>query len=95
VQAAKSGDALACEVVEEAGYWVGVGIVNLVNVLNPQMVVVGGGIAQAGDILFDPIRRTVKSRAIPWAVDACRIVPAMLGDDAGIVGAAVQARDEG
>jgi glucokinase len=89
---AEAGDAVAIEVMAETGYWVGIGLVNVVNLLNPDMIVIGGGIAQAGDILFDPVRRTVAARAIPYSLEKCRIEPALLGDDAGVIGAAVRAR---
>lgn len=94
VEAAKDGDELANEVVEETAYYIGLGLTNAVNLLNPEMIIIGGGIAQAGDILFEPIRRVVTERALPYSAGACRIVPAQLGDDAGVIGGAVLARRE-
>ena len=85
---AQKGDAIALEVFEETGYYLGLCVTNLINLLNPEMVVVGGGIAQAGDIILDPIRRTVTATAIRSLVKSCRIVPAELGDNAGIFGGA-------
>jgi len=85
---AQKGDAIALEVFEETGYYLGLCVTNLINLLNPEMVVIGGGIAQAGDIILDPIRRTVTATAIRSLSRTCRIVPAELGDNAGIFGGA-------
>ena len=85
---ARKGDAIALEVFEETGYYLGLCVTNLINLLNPEMVVIGGGIAQAGDIILDPIRRTVTATAIRSLSRTCRIVPAELGDNAGIFGGA-------
>jgi glucokinase len=92
VGAAKEGDELACEVVEETAYYIGLGLTNAINLLNPEMIIVGGGIALAGDILLEPVRRTVTKRALPFSAEVCRIVAAQLGDDAGVIGAATLAR---
>lgn len=92
-RAAAEGDALAREVLEETGFYVGVGVANLINMLNPERFVIGGGIAQAGDALFDPVRRTVASRAVPLQHSTAHIVPARLGDNAGVMGAAVLVLD--
>ena len=86
--AAEQGDAVALEVFEETGYYVGLGVASVMNLFSPEMVIIGGGVAQAGDIIFDPIRRSAKANAIKTMFDACPIVPAALGDDAGIYGGA-------
>jgi glucokinase len=86
--AAAEGDAVALEVFEEIGCYVGLGIASMVNLLNPEMVVVGGGVAQAGALILDPIRRSARANAIKTMIDVCPIVPAELGDDAGIYGGA-------
>lgn len=85
---AEQDDAVAIEVLEETGYYLGIGIANLIQLYNPEVLVVGGGIAQAGRWLFEPILRTVRSRAHMVPASTCRIVPSQLGDDAGIIGAA-------
>ena len=85
---AKKGDSIALEVFEETGYYLGLCVTNLINLLNPEMIVIGGGVAQAGDIILDPIRRTVTATAIRSLSRTCRIVPAELGDNAGIFGGA-------
>lgn len=86
--AADAGDAVALEVWSEIGFYLGLGCVNIVNFIDPDLIVLGGQIAKAGAPLFDAIRRTVRARQRlnPWPVD--RIVEAKLGEDAGIVGSA-------
>ncbi|MHB9130355.1 MAG: ROK family protein [Armatimonadota bacterium] len=88
-EAARKGDALANEVMEETGMWVGIGVANLIQVYNPEVVIIGGGISLNGDVLFNPIRRTVNWRAQMVPAATAKIVPAGLGDDAGIFGGAV------
>jgi glucokinase len=86
--AAQEGDSLASEVISRAATFLGIGMVNLVNIFNPEMIIVGGGMAKMGDLLLNPARRIVKERAFPLAAQAVRIVPAQLGDNAGVLGAA-------
>ncbi|MFB3880434.1 MAG: ROK family protein [Armatimonadota bacterium] len=88
---ADQGDEVAIEVLAETGYYLGVGIVNLIQLYNPQVLVIGGGIAAAGRWLFEPITRTVRARAHMVPASTCRIVRAELGDDAGIIGGSVLA----
>jgi len=87
-QAAHDGDQLALEVVNDTAKFLGVGIANLVNVFNPEVVVVCGGVTLAGDRLFDPLRREVARRAFKPAVSVCRIIPCELSGTAGVYGAA-------
>lgn len=86
-EAAKQNDPVAIEVVRETARILGTAISTLINVLNPDVVVVAGGVTQAGDALFDPLRSEVRRRAFKTAVDACEIVPGMLPISAGVVGA--------
>jgi glucokinase len=85
-EAAFEGDELSLEVLQETGYFVGIGVANAINLLNPEMVVIGGGIARAGFVLWDPIMRTVKANALAEALEVCQVVPSELRDDAGILG---------
>ena len=87
--AAEGGDSLALEVISQAANYLGVGMVNLVNIFNPEMIIVGGGVAQMGDLLLVPVRRVAEERAFKLPAQAVRIVPARLGDSAGVLGAAV------
>jgi glucokinase len=86
--AAKAGDAVALEVLEETGYYIGLGVTSVVMLLNPEKIVIGGGVAGAGDLLFEPIRRTAFANSSSTLIKDCQIIPAELGDDAGIYGGA-------
>jgi glucokinase len=86
--AANAGDELALEVVNDTAKFLGAGIANLVNIFNPEVVVICGGVTLAGDHLFVPLRREVTRRAFKPAVNACRIVPCELIGTAGVYGAA-------
>ncbi len=90
-EAAYQQDAAALRVVRSAAAYLGICIANLLNLLNPQLVVIGGGVAGAGDILFRPIREEVARRALPVTRKGVRIVAAKLGDRAGVIGAAALA----
>jgi glucokinase len=92
--AAQGGDRLAMEVISRAAGYLGVGMVNLVNIFNPEMIVVGGGLSKMGELLLGPARQVVKQRAFPLCAGAVRIVTAELGDDAGVLGAAIYARQQ-
>ncbi|TET16916.1 MAG: ROK family protein [Dehalococcoidia bacterium] len=93
--AAQDGDSLALEVILKAANYLGVGMVNLVNIFNPEMIIVGGGVAKMGDLLLDPAKQVVRERAFQLPAQAVSIVPAQLGDDAGVLGAAAFAFQQG
>ena len=82
------GDSYAHEVMNETAKFLGVGVANLINGLNPDVVVIAGGVTRAGEHLFGPLRKEVRRRAFRSAVDACRILPAALPETAGVIGAA-------
>jgi glucokinase len=92
--AANHGDALALEVVRDTAKFLGTGVANLLNLLNPDVVVITGGVTRAGDRLFEPLRAEVKRRAFRPAVEACRIVPGKLVGKAGMVGAVATFRQQ-
>jgi glucokinase len=85
-EAAKRGDDTALDVVRETSRFLGAGVANLLNIFNPDVVVICGGVTQAGETLFAPLRREVVKRAFKPAVEACEIVPGVLVA-AGVVGA--------
>jgi glucokinase len=87
-QAAHDGDELAMDVVDDTAKFLGIGIANLLNIFNPEVVVVCGGVTLAGETLFAPLRREVARRAFKPAVSVCRIVPCELTGTAGVYGAA-------
>ncbi len=86
--AARNGDSLALDVFLRAGTYLGVGMANLVNIFNPEMIILGGGMVELGDLLFGPAKRVVAEKAFPISARAVRIVEAQLGNEAGIYGAA-------
>ena len=86
--AAQQGDKIALEVVGKTAHYLGAGVANLLNIFNPDLVVIAGGVTQAGDRLFEPLRREVARRAFKPAVASCQILPGALGGLAGVYGAA-------
>jgi glucokinase len=92
---AVAGDPVAGSVMAAIGRNLGAGIASIVNIFEPEVVVIGGGAAAAGDLLLDPAREVVAQRALRPGRDTVRIVPAVLGEEAGMLGAAVFAFAEG
>jgi glucokinase len=88
--AAREGDPLAVGVVETAGRWLGVALASLANIFGPDVIVLGGGVMQAGDLLAEPARRELASRALA-PMNRTPVVAAALGQDAGMIGAATMA----
>ena len=89
-EAAQAGDVLAIEVLAETGRYIGIALTSIAHILNPQMAIIGGGIADAGEtLLFEPIRSEVNKRAMDIPAKTMEIVKAKLGNDAGLVGAAM------
>lgn len=88
-QAALEGDPVAKRIFTKMGEYIGFGLASVVNLLNPERIIIGGGVADAGDILLDPIRETIKKRAMVVAGSAVEIVPAKLGNSAGVIGASL------
>lgn len=88
---AHDGDLAAVEALRRVGAHLGTGIAGFVNVFNPEVVVVGGGVMAAGDLLLDPARDVVAELALAPARDLVRILPARFGDEAGMIGAATLA----
>ncbi len=87
--AEKEGDVLAAQIVNQACAYLGAGIASAVNLLNPQVVVIGGGVSQGGVSFIRRIEKEVKRRAFPSATRNLKVVRAKLGNDAGFIGAAM------
>ena len=87
VGAAREGNQEALEAVREIGRKLGAALGSLVNIFNPEVIVIGGGFSQARDLFLEPALETMKVEALPPGRDLVRIVPALLGPDAGLVGA--------
>jgi glucokinase len=90
---AHDGDPDCRRLVADIGVWLGVGISSLVNIFNPEVVIVGGGVIAAGDLLLEPARAVVAERALAPVRDMARIVPARFGAESGMLGAAVLAME--
>ncbi len=93
-EAAQEGDELALEVMNASGHYLGIALCSCIVLADPDLILLGGGIAAAGDVLFDPIRRTVHHRSMISGFDVEKIVPAELGNEAGTYGAAALIIDE-
>lgn len=88
-EAAKAGDPVAKRIFTIMGEYIGIGMASVVNLLNPERIIVGGGVADAGDILMTPLKETLKKRAMKIAGEAVEVVPAQLGNTAGVIGASL------
>jgi glucokinase len=92
-EAARGEDTLALDVLSRAAYYLGVGLVNLVNIFNPEMIVLGGGMTDILEFLMEPARRVVDARAFKIAAETVVLAEAQLNNDAGIYGVAAYAFD--
>ncbi len=92
--AAEKGDPIANELIRKTAYYFGVGLTNLINIFNPEMIVIGGGLSNMGDRLLKPAYEEAGKRAFHQAFQAVRFVPAALGRNSGVLGAAAFAFDE-
>ena len=88
-KAAEEGDSVAKRIFEIVGEYIGIGLTSVINLLNPERVIIGGGVAESGELLLGPIRKTIKERAMVVAGNAVEIVPAQLGNSAGVIGASM------
>ncbi len=88
-ESADEGDSVAGQVVETAGTALGLALADYVNVNNPEAIVLGGGVVRAGRVYTNPVERELRRRALPALVEVVRLVPPGLGDDVGVVGAAL------
>lgn len=86
--AARNGDEVALRIINRAAYYLGRSMATIAVVINPQRFIIGGGVSKAGEILFEPIRQIFRKYTPEAAQDGVEIVPAVLGNDAGVVGAA-------
>ncbi len=94
VELAYQGDAVCRQLLRDAGTALGVGMVNLAHLFNPQMIIIGGGVSNAGPLLWDAMREIVRTRTMASCRRDLEIVPAGLGDDAGLLGAVALVTEE-
>src|SRR5207248_6757267 len=86
VEAARSGDRVALAALEETAYYLGIGLANLVNALNPEIVVFGGILSVAKDFLMPVVNRVIEERALRWSFDSTQVLAAAHGVDACVMG---------
>jgi glucokinase len=87
-KAAHQGDEIARDIYERAGLYLGIAAANMCVAIGPRRIIIGGGVAQAGELLLDPIRRTIKARVTVMPVDQVEVVQSQLGNNAGVIGVA-------
>ncbi len=90
---AHDGDTAAVDALAVIGGWLGIGVANVVNIFNPEVVVIGGGVIAAGELLLEPVRAVVAERALSPSKEHARILPARFGAESGMLGAATLALD--
>jgi glucokinase len=93
-EAAGKGDRLAIKVITTAGRYLGIGLANIINIFNPEMIVIGGGVSNLGETLLTPARRVIRQRAFDLPLSAVHIVRSQIGAAAGALGAAALVFDE-
>ena len=89
--AARKGDDLSSEIISEASYYLGIGLSNLINIFNPDVIVIGGGLSKMGAMYLGPAKKTAKQIAFRLPAARVKIVKSKLGDNAGLIGAALYA----
>jgi glucokinase len=85
-RAALAGDEIANDIYDKAGYYIGLAAANLCVSIGPRRIIIGGGVAKAGDLLLEPIRRTLRERVTVIPIEQVEVVPSQLGDNAGVIG---------
>lgn len=84
---AESGDLVSKEIIDNALNYLGIGIANSINTFDPEIVIIGGGVSKAGNVVFDKVKEVVNKRCFKVLSESCDIVPSTLGTDAGVIGA--------
>jgi glucokinase len=91
---ARNGDTIAHKVWSEVGFAIGIALCNVIWLLNPDRIVIGGGVAHAGEYLFGPIREVIEARTMKIFHEGLTIVSAKLGNDAGMIGSGALALEK-
>ncbi|GKU27542.1 ROK family protein [Clostridium folliculivorans] len=84
---AAAGDEISKDIIDNALNYLGIGVANAISIFDPEMIIIGGGVSKAGEIVFDKVQEVVNKRCFKNMAEACKIVPAGLGTDAGVIGA--------
>lgn len=93
-QAAQEGDEIARNIYERAGFYLGIAAANVCVAVGPRRIIIGGGVSRAGDLLLEPIRRTLRDRVTVMPVEQVEVVPSQLGNNAGVIGVACWAANK-
>lgn len=86
--AAREGDAISRDIYERAGFYLGIAAANVCVAVGPRRIIIGGGVSRAGDLLLEPIRRTLRERVTVMPIEQVEVVPSQLGNNAGVIGVA-------
>lgn len=92
-QAAQEGDEFAKDIYEKAGFYLGIAAANICSAIGPRRIIIAGGVSQAGELLLEPIRRTLRERVTIMPIDQVEVVRSQLGNNAGVIGVACWAAD--
>ena len=87
-ECAIEGDGLSKSIIEKVSFYLGLALSHIGNLLNPEKIVIGGGVSKAGDLLINPVREIFEKYAFKRVLKSTKILPATLGNDAGVIGAA-------
>jgi glucokinase len=87
-EAAREGDETAMEIYERAGFYLSIAAANICVAIGPRRIIIGGGVAQAGDLLLNPIRQTLRERVSVMPIEQVEVVQSQLGNNAGVIGVA-------
>ena len=87
-EAARQGDETAMDIYERAGFYLGIAAANVCVAIGPRRIIIGGGVSQAGELLLNPIRRTLRERVTVMPIEQVAVVQSQLGNNAGVIGAA-------
>jgi glucokinase len=93
-QAAQAGDQIAMDIYERAGFYLGIAAANVCVAIGPHRIIIGGGVAKVGDLLLEPIRRTLRERVKVIPIEQVEVVPSQLRENAGVIGAACWTADQ-
>jgi predicted NBD/HSP70 family sugar kinase len=92
-QAADEGDEIAKDIFEKAGFYPGIAATNICSTIGPRRIIIAGGVSQAGELLLEPIRCTLRKRVTVMPIDQVEVVRSQLGNNAGVIGVARWAAD--
>jgi len=92
-QAAQEGDEIAKDIYEKAGFYLGIAAANICSAIGPRRIIIAGGVSQVGELLLEPIRRTLRERVTVMPIDQVEVVRSQLGNNAGVIGVARWAAD--